>query len=202
MNLKKISIFLLLLSFSFSASVQAEESKAQTPEDMQAMMEKAKKAGAPGAEHEIFNHFVGEWKTSSRFWMQPGEKAQSSEGSSSMKLILGGRFLKQKFTGNWMGEPFEGMGIMGYDNVKKEYSSIWIDNMMTGIFKASGQYDSASKTIKDSGSASCPMTGEANKEFRSEWKIVNKNTNVYSMYTKDASGKEFKSMEITYKRAK
>jgi len=39
-----------------------------------------------------------------------------------------------------MGMPFEGMGLDGYDNASKEYISIWIDNMGTGIMYMKGKW--------------------------------------------------------------
>ena len=37
---------------------------------------------------------------------------------------------------------------------------------------------------------------------RLEWKIVDNDTNLYTSYSKGPDGKEFKGMEITYKRVK
>ena len=38
--------------------------------------------------------------------------------------------------------------------------------------------------------------------FRAEWKIVDNDNLLYTMFMKDEAGKEFKAMEIAYKRAK
>ena len=110
--------------------------------------------------------------------------------------------LFRSFKGDWAGQPFEGLGFLGYDKMKKEYVSIWMDNMSTGIFSGSGQYDAATKTITETGTFSCPATGEKNMWYRSEWKFVSNDQNTFSMFMKDKDGKEFKSMEIVYKRAK
>ena len=42
---------------------------------------------------------------------------------------------------------FKGMGVEGYDNVKKKFVSSWIDNMGTGIQFSDGTYDPATKTL-------------------------------------------------------
>ena len=42
---------------------------------------------------------------------------------------------------------FKGMGVEGYDNVKKKFVSSWIDNMGTGIQFSEGTYDPATKTF-------------------------------------------------------
>ncbi len=167
-----------------------------------AMMAQAKKYGTPGKNHEVLKPFVGKWTYTARSWMKPGDKTQESEGTSQNNLVLGGRFLKQEVRGQWNGKPFRGVGYTGYDNVRGEYQSIWMDNMMTGIMRIVGTYDEGSKTIKQSGSFSCPMTGQRDMWFRSEWKASSDSRNTYTAYGKDEKGKEFKSMEITYKRAK
>lgn len=203
MNAKFLSSMLAGLVVSWMVvSAQAEDKKAPMTKEMQAKMAKMVEAGTPGPNHAILKAFEGEWTVTSRSRMKPGDKPEQSKGTSSLSWIFEGRFLKQTFKGDMGGQPFEGIGYVGYDNTKKEYVSIWMDSLSTGIFQSKGQYDAASKTIKDEGTYSCAMTDEKDKWFRSEWKLVDKNKHTYSMYTKDPSGKEFKMMELVYKRAK
>src|SRR6266404_5043703 len=42
---------------------------------------------------------------------------------------------------------FKGMGMEGYDNVKKKFVASWIDNMGTGIEFSEGTYDPATKSF-------------------------------------------------------
>ena len=51
---------------------------------------------------------------------------------------MGGRYLEQRFKGDIMGMPFEGIGYTGYDNVKKQYWGTWMDNMSTGMMTSTG----------------------------------------------------------------
>ncbi len=166
-----------------------------------AQMEKMKAMMAPTAAHKTLEAMVGKWNYASKFWMTADGKAEETGGTAENTLIYGGRFLKQDIKGTWMGQPFEGTGIVGYDNVRGQYQSIWFDNMMTGIMVMTGQFDAASNTLKESGKNSCPMTGEKDRECRADWKIVDANQNVYSSYTTGPDGKEFKAMEIVYTRA-
>ncbi len=200
MSAKKLSLVVLVVLFVLSFSVHATEGKPEMSADMQAMIAKAKEASTPGAEHAVLKAFEGSWNVTSRSWMKPGDQPMESAGASTLTWTLDGRFLQQNFSGNWSGQPFEGIGFVGYDKMKKEYVSLWLDNMVTGVFQSKGQYDPATKTIKDSGIFSCPMTGETDKWFRAEWKVIDNNQHTYTMYIKDLSGKEFKSMELIYKR--
>jgi hypothetical protein len=90
---------------------------------------------------------------------------------------------------------------MGYDNIRQEYSSLWLDNMATGVMVGAGQYDAASGTFHGNATMSCPMTGEKNRAMRSVCKVTDKNHYVHEMYMNDKDGKEFKAMEIAYTRA-
>ena len=69
---------------------------------------------------------------------------------------MGGRYVMMDVTGKMQmpGEDgkmkdmqFKGMGVEGYDNVKKKFVSSWIDNMGTGIQFSDGTYDPATKTF-------------------------------------------------------
>ncbi|HKY63117.1 MAG TPA: DUF1579 domain-containing protein [bacterium] len=191
----------LALTVSLGVSSHAADKKAEDKAKMEAMMAKAKAAGTPGAGHEVLKPLAGNWTATSRHWMPGEKKPQDSAGTSSFTWVLDGRFLRQDFKGNWAGQPFEGLGFLGYDNVKKEYVSTWMDSMSTGIGQATGQWDAAAKTITDQGSFSCPLT-EKTMTFRAEWKFVDKDNVIYSMFMKDEAGKETKAMEIKYKRAK
>jgi hypothetical protein len=191
------------LSLFFAVSAQGADKKPAMSEEMQAMMAKAKEAGTPGAEHAILKPLEGSWNVTGRSWMKPTEKKPTmSSGTSTLSWVMGGRFLKQEYKGDMMGQPFEGLGYMGYDKVKKEYVSVWMDSMATGLFEGSGSYDATTKTVGETGNFSCPVTGDKDMWYRSDWKMVDNDTNVFTMYMKDPNGKEFKSMELTYKRAK
>jgi hypothetical protein len=62
-----------------------------------------------------------------------------------MKTIMGGRFMLQRVKSemnvNGQMMPFEGLGIHGYDNIKKKYTYAWIDNMGTMIMLGEGTAD-------------------------------------------------------------
>ena len=96
---------------------------------------------------------------------------------------------------------FEGMSTLAYDNVKKAYVNTWIDNMATGIMVMEGKYDEASKTVNFTGKGTDYRSGK-DIQMRQTYKFVDDNTQLLEMYTTFPGGKEYKSMEITYKRKK
>lgn len=170
--------------------------------EMAAKMERMHKLMTPNENHQVLEAFVGKWAYTGSFKMGPDAPAETMTGIMESELVYGGRFLKQDITGPWMGETFEGLGFIGYDNVKGAYISTWLDNVATGIMMQTGEYDAATKTLKLAGTCSCPMTGEKDRFSRSEWTVIDADHNTYSSYNLDSGGKEFKGMEISYSRVK
>jgi hypothetical protein len=210
MNFQTLSkTFLLLVilpvfgSLSIAVTSQAgQDSKGnKTSEyDHDAMMEKWKEFSTPNENHKVLDPLVGDWDYSIKWWMSPDVKPEESKGTSNIKWIMGGRFIEQAVEGTSMGQPFEGMGLMGYDNEKKQYQSIWIDNMGTGMMKGSGNYDPNTKTLTDQGTFSCPAEGE--KSYRGVLKMIDNDNFTYEWYMPGPDGKEFRAMEIVYTRKK
>jgi hypothetical protein len=165
-----------------------------------AKMAEMAKLGAPGENHKALNDVVGKWKFTSRWWMSPEAKPEESKGTATSKWVLGGRFVQQEVKGKMGHQSFEGTGYTGYDNIKGEYQAVWMDNMTTGMMFSNGKRDADTKVIAQTGTFACPMTGEKERWFRNELKVANKNEHTFAMYTKTADGKEFKTMEIEYKR--
>jgi hypothetical protein len=167
-----------------------------------AAMLEAMKKGQPGEQHKVLEPLVGRFATSNQMWMKPGDKPMQSKGSSENTWVLGGRFVKMDMRGDMGGQPFEGVGYLGYDNVRGEYTGAWLDTMNTGITRSSGQYNPATKTLTESGTFSCPMTGVKDMHYRAEWKVVDNDTTRYTMYGPGPDGKEMKMVESVSKRVK
>ena len=164
------------------------------------IMSRIKAAGTPGEEHAKLQPLIGKWKTESKFWIDPGKAPEVSRGSARNEWILGKRFLKQDYTGKFIGQNFQGGGVLGFDKTKKEYFSTWVDSMGTGVMISEGKFDSAASKLEMSGKYSCPITG-GERASRTVTRIINKNQYVFEMYDFGPDGSEYKSLEITYKRS-
>lgn len=156
----------------------------------------------PGEEHKILQSFVGDWQHTARFWHDPFSEPQVSHGTNTNSWILDGRFLRQEVKGSAFGKPFEGLGITGFDKVRGEYSSLWIDNTSTGFMSASAHYIPATRTFFEQGTMSDPVTGEKNRPFSAKWKIKDDNNYAYEMFLPGPGGKNYKAMEINYSRVR
>ena len=177
----------------------AERMRLMSRMNSQEMMDRMKKAGAPGAEHAQLQPLVGKWKATTKWWQDPTRDPEVSTGTSESKWIMGKRFIREEYHGKMMGQPFEGEGLLGYDNVAKEYISTWMDTMSTGLMTSTGKYDAASRSLEMTGTMSCPLL-EHKMENRMVTRIVNDREHVFEMYDMTPDGKEFKNLEITYKR--
>ena len=184
---------------SAAMSLAAMTISPQDPAEMEAVWAEAmEKYGVPSAEHEMLAKRMGQWKASSKFWMDPNGPPQVHEGESTTEMLLDGRYLLQHYKMNFNGMSFEGMGLTAYDRMKGEYQTIWIDNMSTGILWAIGKEANGEFVYK--GTAPDMMTGKY-VASRSVERMVDEDTILYEMYAPGPDGKEFKSMEITYTRA-
>lgn len=166
--------------------------------DMQAMMEVYQKLATPGDPHKSLAKMAGSWDTNCKSWMEPDKPPMESTGTCEQKMILGGRYLQQEYSGDMMGSPFTGMGIVGYDNHTKKFVSTWIDSMSTGIYFFEGTAGKDGKTITQESRYDDPVMGPM--KYRSVSKILDDNTLMFEMYATDKSGKETKMMEMTYTR--
>jgi hypothetical protein len=185
-------------AFAADKTAAAPKMSAEQEKQMAVMQERM----TPGEEHKALVPLAGNWTYTSKFKMSAEDPGMESKGTARNTIIYDGRFLKQEITGEWMGKPFEGTGYIGYDKVKGEYVSIWLDSGMTGIPVESGKYDAATKTFKFTGKNSCPLTGDKERECKSEIVITDANHVTQVGYTTDPkTGKEFKAMEIVSTRA-
>jgi hypothetical protein len=198
------NILVLAVSFVTLSSVGIPYTLADEKAEMaakQAEMAKAwQEAGTPGAEHQVLKGLAGKWKVSTKSWHSEGSKPEVTTGTSTFKPILGGRFVEQDYKGKMMGQPYEGTGMMGYNNVTKKFETTWYDSMSTATMLLEGTMDSGTKTITQTGQYIDPVKKEPQK-MRSEFKIIDKDNATFVMYMPDmVTGKEYKGMEQVYKR--
>ncbi len=180
------------------ADHQAQPATAAPSQEEQAMMAAMTKAMTPGPEHAGLAAMAGSWEFSGSFWTAPDQPPIASTGAAERTMILGGRVMVERVTSEFMGAPFEGMGMTGYDNVSGKYWSTWIDNMNTGVMTATGSCENNS--CEYTSTASDPMTGQtATGRMISAHEA---DREVHAMYLKGPDGKDWKSMELVYARKK
>ena len=154
----------------------------------------------PGDVHKMMEKSAGDWIDDISMWMDPSAPPTKATTNSKNEMIMGGRYLVSKSTGDIMGMPFEGMSLMGYDNAKKIFTSTWVDNFGTGTITMTGTWDDNSKSINFTGMGTDPMTGKDMK-MRQVMKFVDDDTMEIQMFD-NKTGTEVKSMEMKSRRKK
>src|SRR5574341_1391719 len=130
------------------------------------------KYSSPNENHEVLDFMVGEWNYTVQTWLTPSALPIESKGTNIHRWILGNRFMLQEVKGGDDQHPFEGVGITGYNNLKEEYSSVWVDDRGTGMMISTALYDPATKTFSETGTYTDPLTGEKNRNFRGYCQII------------------------------
>lgn len=72
----------------------------------------------PGQMQQLLTAYVGKWQEVHTFWQDEHSKGDTDSLTVESALIMGGRYLQIRETGVLAGEPFEGIGMLGYDNLK------------------------------------------------------------------------------------
>lgn len=157
-------------------------------------------AATPGEHHDHLKPFVGNWTTKSRFRMAADQEWMESAGESSVKWIMGERFLVEEVRGDMGGMTFEGMGLSGYDNFRQEYWSTWMDSMATSYTASTGKCDETGKTFTYQGTMDDPGRNQKGVKYRIVKRLVDDKSVVMEMHSPGADGKEFLNFEITYAR--
>lgn len=188
--MKKTIITLFLLT----AGLVTTQGFAQTEAEMKAWEAYA----TPGEPHKMMAGEVGSWTNDMSFWDPSSKEPMKATSVCEVKMILGGRYQDMMYKGDMMGMPFEGRATLAYDNVTKEYTSTWIDNMGTGMMVMKGKMKPGSKSLELYGDMTDPMSGKTIK-CREVYTIVDANTRRMEMFD-TKNGKEHKSMEIVMKR--
>ena len=191
--------FPALLVVALLATACASSSGDQPEMSYDELMTKMMELGAPGEAHAAFDEHVGTWKTSMKYWEPGNPETMTMEGTSTIETIMDGRYMVETFEADFMGMPFEGRLIHGYDNIAHEYWSIWFDNMSTWPSMSTGQM-AADGTLEMGGTMKDART-PGGRPSRSVIVPQDDGSMVFTMYDVNPDGDEWKVMEITYTKA-
>jgi len=193
-----------------SGSTAAQPPTATGQPNPQEMMKQMIEMSKLNENHKLLSSLDGTWNYTIKFWMNPDPNAppQESKGTATRKSIMGGRYVMMDVNGKMQmpGEngkmkdvQFKGMGMEGYDNVKKKFVASWIDNMGTGIEFSEGTYDPATKSFTYT--SEIEMMPGMKTPVREVIKIAD-NNHMSLEWFENQAGQEKKTMEINYTKKK
>ena len=192
-----------------TGSSSTEAATATGQQNPQEMMKQMMELSKLNENHKLLSDMDGNWNFTIKMWMNPdpNSKPQESKGTGTRKSLMGGRYVMMDVTGKMQmpdetgkmkNMQFKGMGIDGYDNVKKKFVSSWIDNMGTGIQFSEGTYDSATRTFTYT--SEIEVIPGMKTPVREVIKVPDNNHMALEWY-ENHGGQEKKTMEIAYTRA-
>jgi hypothetical protein len=191
-----LTLLLLIPLVAFSQ----EQTMQMTPEQQKMMQEWAKYAN-PSDVHQKLTAIAGTYSVAGKMRMDAASEYTNTSATCVKETALGGRWLHEHCEGpGMMGmPPFEGMGLLGYNNYTKKYELYWFDNMSTQGFPMTGTANAAGNVITLHGSYEDPMTKKMRK---ARWvlTLTDANTQKLEFYDTDPSGKEYLGGELSYTR--
>jgi len=189
------------LTTANKADTTASKAETMPMPDSATMMKNWQEYMTPSDVHKMIAKWDGTWTGDITMWMYPGAPEQKMTGTAVNKMIMNGLYQESTHTGSMMGMPFNGKSILAYDNHRKEFISTWIDNMGSGIMVMKGTWDDATKTCTMKGTMVDPGT-KMDTNVKETFKIVDDNNQEMEMFVTLPDGKEFRTMNIKFKRKK
>lgn len=177
-------------------AIQPPDMANMTPEQMMAAYEAA---AAPGAEHKGLQGMAGTWDTVVSAWMPGSTEPFVSNGTSVNTPMFDGRYIQQKYTGEFMGKKFEGLGFTGFNKATGKYEGVWMDSMGGAISYSVGEMAPDKKSLIFYGSESDPMTKETLK-YKDVVELTDADHHTMTRFYMMPDGSTMKGMEIKYTR--
>jgi hypothetical protein len=155
----------------------------------------------PGPEHEWLQKDVGTWDAAMKMWMDPKGQPMETKGTFTSRAF-GGFWVEGEWKGDFMGQPFTGHDVSGYDSGKKKYIGMWHDTSGPFFMYSEGNYDAKSRTLTMKGEMSDPMHPSGTVKFTNKvvWKDDDHKT--MTMHEDHGNGNDYDSMVIEYTRRK
>lgn len=157
-------------------------------------------APKPTPHHLALKRQVGTWDAVVKVNTAQGQPPMVSKGVEVNSLVPGGLWLTSTFQSDFMGMPFEGRGIFGYDPALGKHVGTWIDSTVMALAHPIGtcKDDCRETTLFFDGP---DMTGRT-VTYKNVTVEKGPDHRVMTMYVKGKDGAFKLNMEIEYTRRK
>ena len=167
------------------------------------MMKKYAELAKPGPQHKLLGTMIGEFDTTMRVYMMPGKPPMESKGTATSRWLIDGKWLATEWTGKMMGAKMNGFGIMGFDNHKKKFISMSVDNLNHFMQHSEGVVcDRSGKVIVTYGHMDEFLMGEHDKQVKYVTRLLSADKHVYEVWDLGIGESGRKVVEITAVRRK
>jgi hypothetical protein len=151
----------------------------------------------PGKHHKHLEMMAGTWDVKSIFHFSPGRVIEMN-GVEIAKMQPNGFWLITDFSGKFMGTPFNGHAVMGYETHKKKYIGTWADSFGSALITTTGTCSKNGKVTTMIGKGYDPMQKREIK-YKQVYKVRDANNRTFHMYDVQG-GDELLIMESVYQR--
>jgi hypothetical protein len=142
---KALPILLLALATTSGGLVRGEDAQKPSTSTRKQDNKPTSTLVDTSPEIDVLKKWVGNWEATIESTGRDG-KPVTNAAKATVKLS-GGRWLVSDFDGSFMGGPFIGHEVIGYDPVAKKYLLNWVDSMATSFSTGEGLYNPQSKTL-------------------------------------------------------
>jgi hypothetical protein len=157
-------------------------------------------APKPGPHHQHLAMDVGTWDATMEAFGPPGTPPMVSQAVEVNTLSGNGLWLISDYKGTFMGQPFQGHGVNGYDPAKNRYNGVWTDSLITSPLILDGTCDGTGKVRTLTAQGPTPDGGTAT--FTMVTDHPSPDTRTFTLSVPGPDGKPFTMMKISYKRRK
>jgi hypothetical protein len=148
----------------------------------------------PSAEHKKLEAWVGSWDAEVEMM------GQTSKGVETCRMGLGGFWLLTDFDGSFMGAPFLGHGMTGFDPAKGKTVVVWADSSGSPLTLGEGAFDQSGKKFVAQASG-VDMRGQPAR-YKQVTTFDGATKRTFEIFQLADGGKEELALRIRYSRRK
>jgi hypothetical protein len=158
-------------------------------------------AMTPGEGQKRLEPMIGTFDVRIRVWVDPSKPPVESQATTVNVWVLGHRYIQSMLSGHMFGEPFNGIGYIGYDNVGKTYQVAWMDDGSTAMTLYQGSFEGAGRTAKLKATVPNAATGKPTP-LEMRMTLAGNGDHVTELWGRGPGGRMFRMMELQNTKAK
>lgn len=147
----------------------------------------------------FFKKLEGTWDVELEVRLSPQMPPMKTTGKKTYRL-MSGKWLIADFQANIMGMNYENHSVQGFDPMKKKFVGAIVHNLVRNFIQTEGSLNEGGTRLEET--VLVPAADGSFKKGRSITELKDADTGTYVMYKPDDNGKEFVSLQATYRRQK
>ncbi|MEP0815129.1 MAG: DUF1579 family protein [bacterium] len=154
---------------------------------------------------DLLAALAGEWRGTTKTFLEPWGRDDESPWSGRISLILDGKFAFHEYDGAIGGKGLSGKALFAYDKARKQWEIAWVDSFHTGgaiLFSTGGEWKEGETSSSFSVLGSYPDgQGGPDWGWRTEVRVDSPDRIVIAHFNITPDGEESLGVETVYDRA-